>query len=155
MEKLNRPGIQSGFTNFLSEIWIKLRSVYSKFGNFLYKSLPKKLFARSLLILLVPMILLQTVVVFVFLERHLDLVTKRLSESVTRSIAAFIEIHEMYQSNVSKEELTKIAQHNFELELYFLPNEQFPEIESKPFFNTLDRHLTQSLQNQIGKPILD
>ena len=152
MENLKRIGILSGFTNFLSEIWIKLKSIYSKFGNFLYKRLPKKLFARSLIILLVPMILLQTVVVFVFLERHLDLVTKRLSESVTRSIAAFIEIHEMYQSNERNEELMQIAQHNFELELYFLPNGPFPEIQPKPFFNTLNQNLTLSLQNQIGKP---
>ena len=80
-------------------------NVYSAIASFLYRRLPKKLFARSLIILLGPMILLQTVVVLVFEERHLDLVTKRLSESVTRSISAFIELHEKYQSEESREEL--------------------------------------------------
>ena len=129
-----------------------IANVYSAIASFLYRRLPKKLFARSLIILLGPMILLQTVVVLVFEERHLDLVTKRLSESVTRSISAFIELHEKYQTEESREELKELAQRNFELELNYLPNEPFPEAPPKPFFDTLDQYLTLSIQNQINKP---
>jgi two-component system osmolarity sensor histidine kinase EnvZ len=53
--------------------------------------LPKGLYARSLLIVIMPMVLLQSVVAFVFMERHWQLVTQRLSAAVTRDIAAVIE----------------------------------------------------------------
>ena len=40
--------------------------------------LPKGLYARSLLIVIVPMVLLQTAVAYVFMQRHWDIVTHRL-----------------------------------------------------------------------------
>lgn len=42
--------------------------------------LPTGLYTRSLLIVILPMLLLQTVVAAVFMERHWRLVTERLSE---------------------------------------------------------------------------
>ncbi len=41
--------------------------------------MPKGLYARALLIIIVPMVILQSVVAFVFMERHWNLVTQRLS----------------------------------------------------------------------------
>src|SRR5258708_33336689 len=45
------------------------------FKNFM----PKGLYARALLIMIVPMVVLQSVVAFVFMERHWNTVTRRLS----------------------------------------------------------------------------
>ena len=58
--------------------------------------MPKGLYARSLIIVIAPMILLQSVVAFVFMERHWQLVTQRLSMAVTRDIAAIIDMIETY-----------------------------------------------------------
>ncbi len=41
--------------------------------------MPKGLYARALLIIIVPMVVLQSVVAFMFMERHWNLVTQRLS----------------------------------------------------------------------------
>ena len=41
--------------------------------------LPKGLYARALLIIIAPMVILQSVVAFVFMERHWNLVTRHLS----------------------------------------------------------------------------
>ncbi len=41
--------------------------------------MPKGLYARSLLIIIAPMVILQSVVAFVFMERHWNSVTQRLS----------------------------------------------------------------------------
>ena len=49
------------------------------FGRFL----PKGLYARALIIIIAPVILLQSVVAYVFMERHYELVTRRLSSAVT------------------------------------------------------------------------
>ena len=54
--------------------------------------LPKGLYARALLIIITPMVILQSVVAFVFMERHWNTVTRRLSAAVTQDIAALIDL---------------------------------------------------------------
>ena len=62
------------------------------FVRWLRHWLPTGLYTRSLLIIILPMVLLQAVVAAVFMERHWQLVTERLSAAVTRDIAAIIEL---------------------------------------------------------------
>ncbi|MDC0432562.1 two-component sensor histidine kinase, partial [Hyphomicrobiales bacterium] len=45
----------------------------------LKKNFPRGLFTRSLIIIIAPIVLLQAILTFVFLERHWQLVTKKLS----------------------------------------------------------------------------
>ena len=59
--------------------------------RWLGRLLPKGLYARSLIIIIAPMVLLQSVIAYVFMERHWDLVTRRLSSAVTNDIAALID----------------------------------------------------------------
>ena len=54
--------------------------------------MPTGLYARSLLIIVTPMVILQSVVAFVFMERHWNTVTRRLSAAVTQDIAGLIDV---------------------------------------------------------------
>ena len=56
--------------------------------------LPKGLYKRSLLIVIVPMVLLQTAVTFVFMQHHWELVTRRLSEAVARDVGALTDLYQ-------------------------------------------------------------
>ncbi len=58
--------------------------------------LPKGLYQRALLIIIVPMVVLQSVVAYVFLERHYNLVTQRLSAGVVQDIATLIDVYKTY-----------------------------------------------------------
>ena len=53
------------------------RRLMGAFGD----RMPKGLYARALIIIIAPMVLLQSVLTFVFLERHWQTVTRRLSSS--------------------------------------------------------------------------
>src|SRR6202023_2526975 len=75
---------------------VRLLDLYDRFGLWLKNMMPKGLYARALLIIIVPMVVLQSVVAFVFMERHWNLVTQRLSAGVVHDIAALIEIHNGY-----------------------------------------------------------
>ncbi len=46
-------------------------------GRWFKEMMPKGLYARALLIIIVPMVILQSVVAFVFMERHWNTVTRR------------------------------------------------------------------------------
>ena len=52
-----------------------LQRLLAAFGD----RMPKGLYARALIIIIAPMVLLQSVLTFVFLERHWQTVTRRLS----------------------------------------------------------------------------
>ena len=56
--------------------------------------MPKGLYARALIIIIAPIVVLESVIAFVFMERHWQAVTRRLSEATARNIAALVELYE-------------------------------------------------------------
>jgi len=125
---------------------------YKRFARGLGRRMPKGLFPRSLLIIVMPMVILQSVIAFVFLERHWELVTRRLSEAVTRDISGVIEIINKYPQDANYETLTALASEKFGLSVSLLPDGPLPPPAPKPFFSLLDRTLSQEVTRLIGKP---
>lgn len=121
-------------------------------GGWISRRMPKRLYARSLIIIIVPMVLLQSVVAFVFMERHWQTVTQRLSIAVTRDIAAIISMAEAVPLNGDLDPVVKIATDNLDLNISFLPSEPLPPPGPKPFFNILDNILIEELTKQVAKP---
>ncbi len=64
------------------------RRAWRRLGRVIGDRLPKGLYARSLIIIIAPMVLLQSVIAYTFMERHWQLVTRRLSAAVTADVAA-------------------------------------------------------------------
>ena len=83
--------------------------------------MPKGLYARSLLIIIVPMVVLQSVVAFMFMERHWNLVTSYLSSAVTQEIATLIDVYKTYPQDADRAQLRRIAQDRLGLVVDFLP----------------------------------
>lgn len=113
--------------------------------------LPTSLFGRSLIIVVAPMVLLQSVVAFVFMERHWSLVTQRMSEAVAGDIAAVVELLESYPEQ-DYDKLIRIASENLGLRVTVLPEARLPSPSRKPFFNLLDRTLAREISDAVGKP---
>ena len=103
--------------------------------------MPKGLYARALLIIIVPMVILQSVVAFVFMERHWNTVTRRLSAAVVQDIASLIDVYKAYPQDKDKTQLRKIAQQRLGLVVDFLPVNDMPPPGPKPFFSLLDHKL--------------
>ncbi|HWW48891.1 MAG TPA: ATP-binding protein [Xanthobacteraceae bacterium] len=114
--------------------------------------MPKGLYARALLIIIVPMVVLQSVVAFVFMERHWNTVTRRLSTAVVQDVAALIDIYNGTPQDKDRVLLRKIAQERLGLVVDLLPPTDMPAPGPKPFFSLLDQALSRQLSRQIGKP---
>ncbi len=114
--------------------------------------MPRGLYARSLIIIIAPMVLLQSVVAFVFMERHWQTVTQRLSTAVTRDIAAIIEMVETWPDDPDHENALRIAAEKLALNAALLPPEPLPPPARKPFFSLLDQTLSQEITTQIARP---
>ena len=128
------------------------RNPYRVFMRWFAQKMPKGLYARSLIIIIAPMVLLQSVIAFVFMERHWQTVTQRLSQSVTADIAAIIDIIENYPQDPEFEQITTIAREKLSMSMAILPNDPFPPTVGKPFFSLLDDTLRTEITEQIGRP---
>jgi two-component system osmolarity sensor histidine kinase EnvZ len=125
---------------------------WARVDRWIKSMLPKGLYARALLIIIAPMVILQSVVAFVFMERHWNTVTRRLSAAVTQDIAAVIDLRKAYPQDRDYTELRRIAQERLGLVVDFLPGNELPPIGQKPFFSLLDQALSEEVRKQIGRP---
>ncbi len=114
--------------------------------------MPKRLYARSLLIVITPMILLQSVVTVVFMERHWQTVTQRLSTATTRDLAAIIDMIETYPNDADYSNVIRIAQERLSMKIDILPPDPLPPPGRKPFFSILDQILSAEITRQINRP---
>ncbi|WP_022721989.1 ATP-binding protein [Rhodopseudomonas sp. B29] len=114
--------------------------------------MPKGLYARALLIMIVPMVVLQSVIAFVFMERHWNTVTQRLSSAVVQDIAALIDVYKGYPQDKDRALLRKIAQERLGLVVDFLGPGEMPPPGAKPFFSLLDQSISKQISRQIGRP---
>jgi len=118
----------------------------------LKRYMPKGLFGRSLMIIIAPMVLLQSVVAYMFMERHYNLVTQRLSAGVVQDIATLIEVYKLFPQDPNHTQLRRIAQDKLGLVIDFLPVNELPPPGPKPFFSLLDQALSEEVRNRVGRP---
>ncbi|NGX99430.1 MAG: two-component sensor histidine kinase [Candidatus Afipia apatlaquensis] len=121
-------------------------------GQWFKELMPKGLYARALLIIIVPMVILQSVVAFVFMERHWNTVTRRLSAAVVQDISALIDVYRSYPQDKDRTQIKRIAQQRLGLVVDFLPVNDMPAPGPKPFFSLLDQTLSVQLSRQIARP---
>ncbi|WP_442582680.1 ATP-binding protein [Mesorhizobium sp. ASY16-5R] len=115
--------------------------------------LPKRLYSRSLIIVVAPMIILQSVITLVFMERHWQMVTQRLSTAVVRDIAAIIDLAETFpHPDGDYSDLARIAQDRLDMKVDILPPGPLPAPGPKPFFSILDQALSEEIRSQINRP---
>jgi two-component system, OmpR family, osmolarity sensor histidine kinase EnvZ len=120
--------------------------------RWLREYLPKGLYARALVIVITPVVLLQSVIAYVFMERHWQTVTQRLSASVSADIAALVEIYESYPQDADATILQRIAEARLGLDVDILKNSQLPAAGPRPFFSLLDTALNTELKLRLDKP---
>ncbi len=127
-------------------------SRWNRFWRVVGVYMPKRLYARSLLIVITPMILLQSVVTLVFMERHWQQVTQRLSTATTRDLAAIVDMIETYPGDADYSNVIRIAQERLSMKIDILPPEPLPPPGRKPFFSILDQILSAQITKQINRP---
>ncbi|MBA2126942.1 two-component sensor histidine kinase [Hyphomicrobium methylovorum] len=114
--------------------------------------LPKGLYARALLIIITPIVVLEGVIAFAFMERHWQAVTRRLSEATARDIAALIEVYSDLPKSEGAQKIVDLARERLNLKMEVLPPGDLPPPGPKPFFRLLDRALSNELRKHVQLP---
>ena len=130
----------------------RVSAANGRLSNTFRSWMPTGLYARALLIMIVPMVILQSVVAFVFMERHWNTVTRHLSAAVVQDIAGLIDVYKTYPQDKDRTQLKRIAQMRLGLVVDFLPVGDMPSPGPKPFFSLLDQSLSGQISRQISRP---
>src|SRR6202161_4987519 len=125
---------------------------WDRFTRWLRSVMPHGLYARALLIVIMPLVVLQSIVAFLFVERQSSVVNFYLSSAVTREIATLSDVYKT--SGANRAQLRRIAQDRLGLVVDFLPGTDLPPPGPKPFFSSLDQELSDEIRKQIGLAVL-
>lgn len=79
--------------------------------------LPKTLFGRSLLIIVMPLIILQLVSTWIFYDRHWDTITRRLSTAIAGDISLTLELMQRSPGSEARAAIFDMARRNLQLEI--------------------------------------
>ena len=97
---------------------------------------------------------MQSILTFVFLDRHWQAVTRRLSTATAQDIAMVAATYELTKSKSPAEldRLSEIARDQLNLSVRFVPGDELPLTRSKPFFGLLDRYLSGEIRRRVTRP---
>ena len=113
--------------------------------NLVKKILPKRLFYRSLIIVVTPIILLQIIITVVFFDSLWIKVNKGMTRSLVGEVQTMFDI---YKDGNEKEQklIVDIYNKNFDFLVTFEKNEILPDKKKERWFSPMDRSLRRELK---------
>ncbi len=115
----------------------------------LRRYLPRSLYARVVLIVILPIFLMQSVITYIFFARHWDLVTEKLSANVAGQIALVADLYRAAETAEERLAIEQQALNDLALSVRYEPNKGIPANDQLSIFNvynsTFDRQLNEAL----------
>lgn len=115
------------------------------------KILPRTLFGRALLIIVMPLILLQIVTTHIFYDRHWDTITWRLSSAIAGDIAVALDALRNNPEVSERANIFEAVHRHLGLQMTLIPGEILPN-EPVSENGLLDRMLTRAMDEQVRRP---
>ncbi|MDD2877195.1 MAG: ATP-binding protein [Acidiphilium sp.] len=116
----------------------------------LRKILPRSLFGRTLLIVVLPLILLEGVALQIFYGSHLDTLSRRLAGSVAGEIAFVLDQADEYPD--ARQQIFANAAYRFEFAFHFHSGRVLKPRRLPHVFGPVDTDLANALATGLGRP---
>ena len=117
--------------------------------------MPRSLFGRSLLIVLLPLLILQAVLAYVFYERHWETVTRWLALGLAGDLRMVSELIEQAESVAERDRILQLARQSMSLVISLEPGGRLvlpAEERGWPPTGRLDRTLYDIFSRQLERP---
>ncbi|WP_297694473.1 ATP-binding protein [Phenylobacterium sp.] len=127
-------------------------------GRWIKRQMPKTLFGRSLLIIVLPIALMQIAVTYVFFDAQWKTVTSRLSEGLAGDIAWAVESYKQDPSPAAFGKISKRAEDSMSLSIALQPGRKLPAnrrdvpVLEEPFHAPIDQSLQRALDDRLDDP---
>jgi two-component system, OmpR family, osmolarity sensor histidine kinase EnvZ len=117
---------------------------------FLKRLVPKGLFARSLLIIVLPVAIMQMVVTYMFFDLHWEQVSRRLSEGAAGDVAMVTRQYVASPDNLAQ--ISETARADLRLSVALQEGGKLPETQRPATIPAFDRTLQRALAGSIAQP---
>ena len=117
-------------------------------NRYIKKILPKQLFYRSLIIVAAPIIIMQITISIVFFDSLWIKTNKGMTKALVNEISTFVEVYN--NKNYDKEETTNLFSVYQDLNIEFIPDENFNYNFNERWFSPIDRTLRRELKSRFG-----
>jgi two-component system osmolarity sensor histidine kinase EnvZ len=131
------------------------RTLWWNFNRLLERYMPERLYARSLIIVIAPMLLLQGLMGWIFIDRHYEQVTKSLLRTFVREVALVMETWE--ESAHTQEDLARVlvlANDGLALGLTVERDAELPPPIKQPFLSYVHPKLVKYLAEGVGRRVM-
>ena len=118
-------------------------------GDRLKRWLPKGLLGRAMLILVAPMVLLQLVVAYVFIERHWDGVTRHMTEKIVQELQMLVGF-----SDAGQTEALNFAARSLDIAVYFTPGATVTPELILPTLDVAKRAAAETIARSFDSPMI-
>jgi two-component system, OmpR family, osmolarity sensor histidine kinase EnvZ len=130
-----------------------MSSFYFRFNRFLERYAPTGLLYRSLLIMITPIVLLQTIMAGIILDRHWDNVTKVLGRSLASEIGLLTDQYDLSDKSAAAiNQIEKIATERLNLGLEIQRGATLPAPITRTLYSLVDTKMTKYLERETGRP---
>ncbi len=128
----------------------------SRIGRWLWprqikRLMPRSLFGRSLLIIVLPIALMQVAVTWAFFEAHWQTVTSRLSDSLAGDVAWAARSYHDDPRPVVMARIRQQAEQNMDLSIAFQEGKRLPSERRQSLFAAEDRALRRALSDRLDR----
>ena len=113
------------------------------------KILPKRLFYRSLIIVVTPIILLQIIITIVFFDSLWIKTNKGMTQSLVGEIQTLLDVYKNPDVGV-KQSIINLYNQNFDFVITLKENELLPEKKTERWYSPMDRSLRRELKPAFG-----
>jgi len=120
--------------------------------RYLRSVLPKSIFWRAFLIIILPIIIMQIAVAYFFFNAHWGRVTANLSDSVAADVAVAVALFEQDPTVARAEALDALLRPDMELSVVLREGDDLPIVRRRAFFSNLDKTLRRSLSETLDAP---
>jgi len=111
--------------------------------------MPRRLFSRSLMIIVLPMLILQLVVTIVFFDRHYRITTATMTRGVVNDVGYMVMLENSLPPGAERDKQRQTAANMFGYTAQFIPSDRLTRTVSSPA-TVLDRQLAFILESQFG-----
>lgn len=115
------------------------------------RMLPRSLFGRTLLIIVLPTLITLAAATFVFFDRHWYTVTNRMTYALAGDVAVVVDLMQKSSNTESVAAVVRLANQKMDLYVSFTPGERLPETAQETL-NPLRNMLRTALNDRISYP---
>ncbi|MDE1902512.1 MAG: two-component sensor histidine kinase [Alphaproteobacteria bacterium] len=138
----------------LSDVAARRALAFDSHRRWFKRMLPRSLWGRSLLILILPLVMAQSIATWIFYDRHWETVARRLSTSVAADIALTLDSLTPTTTENQRDAVFRVAADDTEIAYSFRAGARLPAGMPETGNSRIEETLAHAVTQRVGLPFV-